>query len=203
MLRQHVSAVAEDLVHEISLQTYKSKFEYETIYCAHCKFAMTDYYDLDAWPYGIGDFKSAYEEVAKGICEIHGFDRDDPHIVLSGNIAERQSSLHICPMCAWWVAIDSAVLPALKCQFWLVNLVAPATLTELDTAIYRRHCVKRGTSCGDAMMREVALLRDCWSCSLLVFSRTRDTMRRLRPIQTTVESMSCCATGMGRARAFK
>lgn len=132
MLRQHVPSQAKEMVHAISLDTYTSGFEYETIRCVHCGDSMLDYYDLNARPYDFKNFQSAYKEVARNMSEVHGMDRNDPHIVLSGDIADRQSSLHICQMCGWWTTVDRAVLPALRWQVWLVNLVAPAALAELD-----------------------------------------------------------------------
>ena len=134
MLRQHAAGGADDLVDSISLETYKFKFEYENIDCAHCGYRMTDFYDLDVWPYGVDDFLSAFDQVARGMVEMGNFGPGDPHLVLRGDIVNRQCSLHICPMCAWWAAVDSAVLPAIGRQVWLVNLVAPAALMELDVA---------------------------------------------------------------------
>lgn len=132
MLRQHIPSSAKDVVDLIDLETYRFKFECETIRCVHCGDSMHDFYDLEGWPYDFKDFESAYEHVAGDMSEIHGMGRSDPHLVLRGGIAERQSSLHICRMCGWWVAVDSALLPAVRWQLWLVNLVAPAALMELD-----------------------------------------------------------------------
>lgn len=132
MPRQHLPSDAKDMVDLIELETYRSKFEYETIRCLHCDEPMYDYYDLGDWPYDINDFKAIYEGVAPGMREIHGMEPSDPHLMLRGDIADRRSSLHLCQMCGWWVAIDSAVLSAVRWQFWLMHLVAPASLMDLD-----------------------------------------------------------------------
>ena len=68
MLRQHAAGGADDLVDSISLETYKFKFEYENIDCAHCGYRMTDFYDLEGWPYGVDDFLSAFDQVASESC---------------------------------------------------------------------------------------------------------------------------------------
>lgn len=134
MLCRHVPGSAEEIVDAISLETYKFRFELETVQCVHCGDSTYDYYDLDAWPFDLEDFQLAYKDVAAGVLEVHGLDASHPHVRLRGHISDRQSSLHICQMCGWWAAVDSAVLPAVGHQSWLVNLVAPAVLMELDVA---------------------------------------------------------------------
>lgn len=131
---RYVPGSALEIVDAISLETYKFKFDLETICCVHCGESAYDYYDLDAWPYSFADFELAYKGVAASTLEVHGLDASHPHVRLRGTISERQSSLHICQMCGWWTAVDSAVLPAVGNQSWLVNLVAPAVLMELDVA---------------------------------------------------------------------
>ncbi|QCO66677.1 restriction endonuclease [Luteimonas yindakuii] len=132
MLYRHVPGSAQEVVHATSLETYRSRFESETIHCVHCGESAYGYYDLDDWPYGLTDFELAYKEVAEHTFEVHGLDADHPHVRLRGDVCERQASLHICQMCGWWAAVDSAVLPAVGSQLWLLNLVAPAVLMELD-----------------------------------------------------------------------
>src|SRR5690606_24096627 len=129
---RHVPGSALEIVDAIALETYKFRFDLETTQCVHCGESTYDYYDLDAWPYGFADFAYAYERVAANTLEVHGLDASHPHVRLRGAIDDRQSSLHICQMCGWWVAIDSAVLPAAGSQSWLLNLVAPGALMELD-----------------------------------------------------------------------
>lgn len=130
----HVPGSAGEIVDAISLETYEFKFDFETIRCVHCGECTHDYYDLDAWPFDFEDFMLAYKDVAAGVLEVHGLNASHPHVRLRGDFGDRRSSLHICQMCGWWAAVDSAVLPAVGHQAWLVNMVAPAILMDLDVA---------------------------------------------------------------------
>lgn len=133
---RHTSSNSTDVLNHIELETYKVKFDYESIDCMHCKERMWDYYKLEggpygAWPYNFMDFDSAFQTTIPAMIEM-GLDPSSPKLQLRGEISDRQTSLHICPICGWWIAVDSAVLPAVKHQFWLINLVAPSALMELS-----------------------------------------------------------------------
>lgn len=54
------------------------------------------------------------------------------HCELKGTLIDQQSVLHVCSQCGWWLAIDRAVLPAVRWQLWSVTLVSSAVLKELD-----------------------------------------------------------------------
>lgn len=133
-MHRHRSSGHGELVRDVQFATYEGVFEYQTIHCVHCRQSMTDRYDLERWPYTHRDFEEVFRQIAEDMIEIAGVPPSSSHIKLRGVICERQSSLHICPMCGWWAAIDSAVLAAVGPQLWLVNLVSHATLLEFDLA---------------------------------------------------------------------
>jgi restriction system protein len=133
---RHTSSNSIDVLNHIELETYKFKFGYESIDCVHCNERMWDFYELESspygtWPYNFMDFDTAFQTTIPAMIEM-GFDPSSPKLQLRGEIGDRQTSLHICPICGWWIAVDSAVLPAVKYQFWLINLVAPSALMELS-----------------------------------------------------------------------
>lgn len=133
-MHRHESSKYGQHVNDIELATYEFRFQYEMIACIYCKQSMTDYYDLDRWPYGYPDFEDRFGQIANEMVEIAGVPESSSHLRLRGSICDRQSSLHICALCGWWVAVDSAVLPAVGSQFWLINLVSHAALVDFDLA---------------------------------------------------------------------
>jgi restriction system protein len=133
-MRQHQFSRYGQSVARVELETYKFRFESETIVCIYCGNLMDDQGDPDLWPYRYFDFAEHFPDIVRDAVEVIGVPESSSHLKLSGHISDRQSSLHICPMCGWWAAVDSAVLPAVGRQFWLVNLVSHAALVDFDLA---------------------------------------------------------------------
>ncbi len=129
----HYSASSSaELVHELEMSQYASAFEPEWNHCPLCGESMYDYYDFDTWPYGFPDFQKKFQKIADEMIGQGMIDADNPKMRLRGDICERQRSIQICPICYWWSAIDRAVLPAVRYQFWLINLASTATLIDFD-----------------------------------------------------------------------
>jgi len=93
---------------------------------------MRDYYDLEVWPYGFLDFERQFRDIAARMIDAGMIGADNPKMRLRGDICEQQRCILICPTCRWWAAIDRAVLPAVKFQFWQLNLVSTASLIDFD-----------------------------------------------------------------------
>lgn len=129
MLR-HTGSSIEDSIFCIDLEPYRGQFEYQWIRCIHCRASMMDYYDLDHWPYRFADFEQTFHPQAQAMVRL-GLVGEPACVDLVDRIFDRQSILCICPMCAWWCAIDSIVVPAVKRQIWLLHITATSALMDL------------------------------------------------------------------------
>lgn len=122
----------DELVHQVELSQYTSHFQLECAHCPLCEQGMWDYYDSETWPYGFLEFEREFRQIAINMIDSGMIGADNPKMQLRGDICEQQRSILICPDCGWWAAIDRAVLPAVRFQFWQINLVSTASLIDFD-----------------------------------------------------------------------
>lgn len=129
-MRRYVASSSDELVDQVELSDYEFAFHPEFVRCALCHDLMDAHDDFEDWPYGLPHFQGTFSKIAEDMVAGGLIDAGNPHMTLCDHICERQRSIHICAGCGWWVAADRAVLPAVGSQFWLINLVATATLVE-------------------------------------------------------------------------
>jgi restriction system protein len=101
------------------------------IKCPYCGNYPEEYSGSDYWELTFADFKKAHTAQSRRMKRA-GVAPDPEHLELSGQVTDHYSTLYLCPMCGWWIAVDEAVLPAVRWQYWYIMLTSVAMLQELD-----------------------------------------------------------------------
>ncbi len=127
----HVPSQRAAVVEPSDLPSYPKSFRApESVRCTYCASETYESCDVDYWNVSFDDYKKFY---TIAMCDLirarHAPGKS--HTRLVGSIVEKRSSLFICPLCGWWVAVEQAVLPAIQWQYWCVTLFATAVLKEL------------------------------------------------------------------------
>jgi restriction system protein len=113
--------------------SFPSSEEYfDPINCIYCGSITNDYPCRDYWQLTFEDFNRAHRPTARIMKRQMGVPAR--HVQPSGDLCDRHSVLHICPMCGWWLAVDRATLPAIEWQLWHITLISTAVLQELDVS---------------------------------------------------------------------
>ncbi len=97
--------------------------------CPYCASYADEYPGSDYWQLTFADFKNAHAAQSRRMQRV-GIAPDREHLLLSGHMMDHHSTLYLCPMCGWWIAVDEAILPAIKWQLWYVMLTSVAVLHE-------------------------------------------------------------------------
>lgn len=130
--RRHVQSSIPTSLMPFELPWWRSRLEDEDqVNCMHCGTRTDDYYDPGLWELSYSEFANVHREQVNDP-NWYGPPLNDGSVELRGDIFDRKTCLHICPMCGWWVAEDRAVLPSSKSQRWVVTLTSMSVLQELD-----------------------------------------------------------------------
>lgn len=101
------------------------------IRCVYCGEPTFEYDAPVHWEVEFPMYKKFHQASAR-VMERAGLAPEPEHLKLSGSLMERRASLHICFGCGWWLAVDRALLPAVRWQIWELVLVSHTVLAELD-----------------------------------------------------------------------
>lgn len=115
----------------LEIPIYKGTgYEDDDIRCVYCGNLTYEYESPKSWQVKFPTYEKFHRASARAM-EREGLAPEPEHLKLRGSILEQRSSLHICPKCGWWVAVERALLPALRWQIWEQVLVSHTVLTEL------------------------------------------------------------------------
>ncbi|AIO35684.1 restriction endonuclease family protein [Burkholderia cenocepacia] len=127
----HVPSQRAPIVEPSDLPYYPQLFGApESVHCPYCGSEVDEFKNVDYWGATFEDYKKFYTPTMRDWIRA-GMAPGKFHTRLDGSVLEQRSSLFICPLCGWWVALEQAILPALKWQHWCITLFATAVLKEL------------------------------------------------------------------------
>lgn len=106
-------------------------YEVHDISCVYCGSPTYEYDCPNSWQVDFPAYARFHRASVRGMKRA-GLAPEPEHLKLSGSVFEQRRSLHICFKCGWWVAVDRALLPAVRWQIWELVLVSHSVLAELD-----------------------------------------------------------------------
>ena len=109
------------------------RWENEWVHCIYCGDSTDDYPGAQYWDVPFSTYCKAHARQIRSMAKL-GIVPDQAHTELKGTLIDHESTLHVCPTCGWWFALDKGVLPAIRWQLWAMTFVSTAILKDMDLA---------------------------------------------------------------------